>query len=237
MNFLAVNPLTMDRNVDGKNATFYDYSKVVDRYIKHELYKKDGYFDRNIAEVHIYIESGLVTYINESALISSSQVMGQLGGTIGLYLGMCIISLVEFVELCCILVYIIIRRCIHRVSKDEAKEMVGFCQFCINLFQYEAWKQQKFQNDETKEDRTIEKLVKTVKQLKSHMELANEREHRREQESRESKINIDQLRREIAALKSVRYDPRGEFKEEKHQRNRGSYESGSMKRKSAYQRM
>ncbi len=130
MNFLSMNPLSLNRSsADGINSTFYDYNKVIELYVTHELYLKDGYFDRNIAEVHITLESNIITYIDESAATSTSQLLGSLGGVIGLYLGVCLVSIAELVEFFCLLIYIVLQQCFRTVSSEESHEMVRWAKY------------------------------------------------------------------------------------------------------------
>ena len=55
------------------------------------------------AEVHVYLQSNMITYIVESQDYELSQLLDELGGVVGLYIGMAIGTFFELLELLCLL--------------------------------------------------------------------------------------------------------------------------------------
>ena len=74
------------------------------------------------AEVHVYMQTNMITYIVESPDYPLTQMLGELGGVIGLYIGMTIATLFELLELLCLLVYIFVRRITGYVTEGEMSE-------------------------------------------------------------------------------------------------------------------
>jgi hypothetical protein len=56
--------------------------------------------------VHIYLESNNEHYILEQPDYEFATLLSDVGGVIGLYLGMAVVSLVEVLESCALLVYV-----------------------------------------------------------------------------------------------------------------------------------
>jgi hypothetical protein len=68
----------------------------------------------------------MMTMIVESVDYSLSSLCSDLGGGLGLWLGLAIASLVEIIEMICLLGYICVKRISGFVTDAEIKEMVGF---------------------------------------------------------------------------------------------------------------
>ena len=77
------------------------------------------------AEVHVYLQSNMITYIVESQDYEFNQLLGDLGGVVGLYVGMTVVTFFELAELFCLLLYIVFRRCTSYVTKREIEEIVS----------------------------------------------------------------------------------------------------------------
>ena len=80
-------------------------SRVVNKFIEHSMHKNDGYVKRNLAEVHIYLQSHQIHVIKEEPDYEMSQLLSDLGGVIGLYLGVAIASAVEACEFVALAIY------------------------------------------------------------------------------------------------------------------------------------
>ena len=65
--------------------------------------KTTNYVPKNLAEVHVYMDSNIITYIEERADYEASQLLSDLGGVVGLYVGMTIVSFFELMEMLCLL--------------------------------------------------------------------------------------------------------------------------------------
>jgi hypothetical protein len=61
---------------------------------------RDDYVAKNLVELHIYLESNSIQQIIEEPDYEFSQLLSDLGGVIGLYLGMAVVSALELVESC-----------------------------------------------------------------------------------------------------------------------------------------
>lgn len=68
----------------------------------------------NMFGVSIYYDELKYTYISETAAIDSASLVSNIGGTLGLFLGMSILSFVEVIELVIELFYYI-------YNKNESK--------------------------------------------------------------------------------------------------------------------
>jgi hypothetical protein len=55
---------------------------------------------KNLVELHIYLESNNIQYILEQHDYEFSQLMSDVGGVIGLYLGIAVVSAIELIESC-----------------------------------------------------------------------------------------------------------------------------------------
>ena len=53
--------------------------------------------------MHVYLQSNMITYIVESQDYELNQLLGDLGGVVGLYIGMTIVTFFELLELLCLL--------------------------------------------------------------------------------------------------------------------------------------
>ena len=87
-----------------------NYSKVVQKFIDNTFINGDDYVRRNLVELRIYLQSNTIAYVVESPTITLSQLLGNLGGVIGLYLGMTVVSAVELAEMLVLLIYVTIKR-------------------------------------------------------------------------------------------------------------------------------
>ena len=83
----------------------YNYSKVVKKIRVHSMFNNDDYVRRNLAEVHIYLLLKEIYVIKEEPDYELSQLASDLGGVIGLHLGMAIASAVELAELVVMIMY------------------------------------------------------------------------------------------------------------------------------------
>ena len=119
MRLLAVQAIQADA------STRYDYSAVQSRFMRDMVANATRSTRTNLAEVHVYLQSNMITYIDESADYEFDQLLGDLGGVIGLYVGMTIVTFFEMVEMLCLLLYITVRRGFGHVSGEEEEEMVG----------------------------------------------------------------------------------------------------------------
>ena len=68
-----------------------------------EIYHNTTYSSNNLVELLIYLESNTITVITESADYGVSQLLCDLGGVVGLYIGMTIVSFCEVFELLALL--------------------------------------------------------------------------------------------------------------------------------------
>jgi uncharacterized membrane protein len=93
-------------------------------FLEHALLAGDNYVTRNLVELNVYVQTNSITYIVESQDYEFIQMLSDLGGVLGLYLGMCIISAVEMFEMLCLLVYITCRRMYGAVSSQQYEEVV-----------------------------------------------------------------------------------------------------------------
>jgi hypothetical protein len=63
----------------------YNYSRLLDTYVQHELLAKDDYVKRNLVELHVYLESNEINVIQEvkqvgiGALTFDVTVIGLMG--------------------------------------------------------------------------------------------------------------------------------------------------------------
>ncbi|XP_077868250.1 acid-sensing ion channel 4-B-like [Saccoglossus kowalevskii] len=73
----------------GKNTTTAEFMKVM---------KELDSIKRNFAKVQVYFEDLNVETITEVKAYQEENMLGDLGGTMGLFLGMSVISIMEFVE-------------------------------------------------------------------------------------------------------------------------------------------
>ncbi len=71
VNLLAIQPMS-----DGNDG----YQHVAGKFINHTLINKDDYVEKNLAEVHIYLESNSIQYLIEEADYEFAQLMSDLGG-------------------------------------------------------------------------------------------------------------------------------------------------------------
>jgi hypothetical protein len=69
---MAIQPMS-DENGGG-------YQRVAGSFINHTLINKDDYVEKNLAEVHVYLESNSIQYINEEADYEFAQLFSDLGG-------------------------------------------------------------------------------------------------------------------------------------------------------------
>jgi uncharacterized membrane protein len=95
-------------------------------FIEHALINGDDYVKRNLVELNVYVQTNLITNIVESQEYELIQLISDLGGVLGLYLGMCIMSAVEMLEMVCLLAYIAWRRMYGAVSTEQYQEVVRF---------------------------------------------------------------------------------------------------------------
>ena len=54
--------------------------------------------EKNLVELHIYLQSNSIQYVREEPDYEFSQLLSDLGGVIGLYLGMAVVSALELLE-------------------------------------------------------------------------------------------------------------------------------------------
>ena len=115
------------------------YSLVAERFLE-ALTKKNKTIDANLVEVHIYLESNNIMTIEEQPNYGMLQLMNDLGGVIGLYLGLAVVSIFEICELLCLLLFIGAKRMLGVVSKYEMEEMVKllFCDKLVDLVDVRA---------------------------------------------------------------------------------------------------
>jgi hypothetical protein len=76
--------LMMLHPLNESNEHNYDYSRVLDTYVQHELLAKDDYVKRNLIELHVYLESNEINVIQEVEQVGISALMSDVGGVIGL---------------------------------------------------------------------------------------------------------------------------------------------------------
>ncbi len=93
-------------------------------FIEHALLAGDDYVKRNLVELNVYVQTNLITKIVESQDYEMIQLVSDLGGVLGLYLGMCIMSAVEMLEMLCLLAYIAWRRVYGAVHSEQYQEVV-----------------------------------------------------------------------------------------------------------------
>ncbi len=77
------------------------------------------YISNNIVELHLYLQTNGIQMTTEVPDYPFANLLSDLGGVIGLYLGMTVISLVEFSELVIFLVYVYIKRAIGCVDYKQ----------------------------------------------------------------------------------------------------------------------
>jgi hypothetical protein len=87
-----------------------NYSKVVQKFLDNTFINGDDYVRRNLVELRIYLESNTIAYVVEAPANTFSQLLGNLGGVIGLYLGMTVVSAVELAEMIVLFIYVTIKR-------------------------------------------------------------------------------------------------------------------------------
>ena len=76
--------LMMLHPLNESNGHGYDYSRVLDTYVQHELLAKDDYVKRNLVELHVYLESNEITVIEEQEQYSITALVSDVGGVIGM---------------------------------------------------------------------------------------------------------------------------------------------------------
>ncbi len=76
--------LMMLHPLNESNEHGYDYSRVLDTYVQHELLAKDDYVKKNLVELHVYLESNEITVIEEVEQVGFSALLSDVGGVIGL---------------------------------------------------------------------------------------------------------------------------------------------------------
>jgi hypothetical protein len=79
---------------------------------------------RNLVELNVYVQTNSITCIVESQDYELIQMLSDLGGVLGLYLGMCLMSAMEMLEMVCLLLYIAWRRMYGAVSTEQYEELV-----------------------------------------------------------------------------------------------------------------
>lgn len=106
----------------------FNYLPVTKRFLDSFYPKKHKPIDTNLVEVHIYLETNNIMTIEEQPNYGLLQLMNDLGGVIGLYLGLAVVSIFEICELLCILGYIAVKRMLGVVNEYEVEEMVNLRQ-------------------------------------------------------------------------------------------------------------
>ncbi len=76
--------LMMLHPLNESNEHGYDYSRVLDTYVQHELLAKDDYVKKNLVELHVYLESNEITVIEEVEQVGFYSLLSNVGGVIGL---------------------------------------------------------------------------------------------------------------------------------------------------------
>jgi hypothetical protein len=115
----------------------YNYTRLAQLFIDHSIVNKDDYIEKNLVELHVYVESSAIQFIEELASYDFGQLTSDLGGVlgirgnqrsfapncsphhsphistapiIGLYLGMTVVAVVELLEILVMFAYIYVRR-------------------------------------------------------------------------------------------------------------------------------
>ena len=78
--------------------------------------------------MHIYLQTNAVEVLAECEDYPLIQLLSDLGGVIGLYLGMTVVALIELGEMLLLLLYIVARRTFNFVTHEEIVRLV--CYFC-----------------------------------------------------------------------------------------------------------
>ena len=84
------------------DSSQYNYRRVRQKFLN-EIYNKNNYSANNLVEVVIYLESNTITVITEQADYEIGRLMSDLGGVVGLYIGMTLASFCELFELLALL--------------------------------------------------------------------------------------------------------------------------------------
>ena len=113
VNVMAINPMDPETRVQ--------YWPVVERFVEHSLIKKDDYVKRNMAEVQVYMHSNQVEVVKEEPDYDFKSLMSDLGGVIGLYIGMAVVGLVELLEFFIMVVYVLCTGESQQTPKEQTK--------------------------------------------------------------------------------------------------------------------
>ncbi len=59
------------------------------------------YIEQNLVELHVFLKTKDIEYISEEADYELASLFSDLGGVIGLYLGLAVVTILEFGEIAC----------------------------------------------------------------------------------------------------------------------------------------
>ena len=62
----------------------YNYTRLVQLFIDHSIVSKDDYIEKNLVELHVYVESNAIQVIEEQTSYGFSQLTSDLGGVLGM---------------------------------------------------------------------------------------------------------------------------------------------------------
>ena len=72
---------------------------------------------KNIVLLNVFYENMAITYVAEVAEVTADKLFGDIGGNLGLFVGMCVLSFFEFAEILIEMVLIYFRKKICKTSK------------------------------------------------------------------------------------------------------------------------
>jgi hypothetical protein len=72
---MSIHPIHSDK---------YNYTRLVQLFIDHSIVNKDNYIEKNLVELHVYVESNATQFIEEQVSYNISHLTSDLGGILGL---------------------------------------------------------------------------------------------------------------------------------------------------------
>jgi len=72
INIMSIHPVDANSN--------YNYSRLVQLFIDHSIVNNDDYIQKNLVELHVYVETNTVEFIEEQPSYRFSQLTSDLGG-------------------------------------------------------------------------------------------------------------------------------------------------------------